>query len=116
MEGAGDAAFPPAERGRHGGLDVGHEGAERVGADPALDQAAQAEVIVALVEEEGLRPDHALLARRVRRLEQVRLGHQHHPRRLRACQDHARATQHVRLEHLAVPACGRAGTDDMLAS
>jgi hypothetical protein len=110
MEGAGDAAFPPVERGRHGGLDVGHEAAERVRAKPALHEAAQAEVVVALVEEEGLRANHALLARWVRRFEQVRLRHQHHPRRLRARQDHAGATQHVCLEHLAVPM--RAGTDN----
>jgi hypothetical protein len=104
VEGARLAAFPPAQRGRHGGLDVGHQGAERVGAEPSLHDAAHAEVVVALVEEERLGPDHALLARRVRRPEEVRPGHEHHARRLRGRQDHARAAQHVRLEDLAVPA------------
>jgi hypothetical protein len=104
VERAHHAAVPGGERGPHGGLDLRHERPQRVGAERALHELADAEVVVALVEEERRRPDHALLAPRVRRLEQVRLRHQHEPRRLRACQHHARAPEKVRLEDLAVPA------------
>jgi hypothetical protein len=104
VEGAGDVAVPRAQRVGGGGLDVRDEGAERVGGERALHEAAQAEVVAALVEEERLGPDEPLLAGRVRRLEQVRLRHQHEVSRVGAPQHHARAAQQVRLEDVAVPA------------
>lgn len=105
MEGAEFSAVPGAEEGDNEAFDVGDDAAEGVRGDNGLDVLAEAEVVVALVEEEGPGADQPLLARGIRRLEEVRLRHQHELGGLRARQHHTGAAQQVRLEDLTVPAC-----------
>jgi hypothetical protein len=103
LEGVDEAAVPGLERAQRDGLDGRHGAADGLGGESPGDEAAEVGVVVALLEEDGLRPQHALLARREGGLEEVGLRDEHEARRLRAGHHHAGAAQDVRLEDLPVP-------------
>lgn len=99
-----DGAISPSVQEREDdALDLGDRPFNGRRKERSLNELLEPGVISPLVKEDSVRSDHPLFARGIRRLEQVRLAHQHHPRRLRARHHHARAPQYVRLEHVPVP-------------
>lgn len=104
MIGVDEAAIPGAEGLDGGGFHASHLVPDGFGGEGAEDEAAEEGVVGALLEEDGLVPDHPLLAGGEGGLEELGLRGQDELGPLGAGNHHAGASQHVRLEYRPVPA------------
>lgn len=103
VQGVNGAIFPRGQEVQDDLLDVWDGALEGGRPEGGLDQPPEPGVVGSLVEEQGVRADHPLLAERISRLEHVRSSRQDEPNRFRARYHHARAPQDVALEYVPVP-------------
>ena len=87
------SSCPRVESREGNGFNISNSFVEGVWGERIVDKFLELGVVDTLVKEERRGTDQLLLALRVRRLEQLRVRHQHVPRRLRARHHHARAPQ-----------------------
>nr|GMD98381.1 hypothetical protein Iba_chr15dCG2200 [Ipomoea batatas] len=85
------------------GFDGGDEVFDGFRHECSEDKLPEFGMVVSLVEEDGLFPQHSLFARRKSWLEEMSLGHQNHLRRRRAGDHHTPTPQNVGLEYRTIP-------------